>query len=59
MSGNRAIGVNRFIVLTVLATVVAGCGESLRTTTYDPRRSCEAFAGRYVERDGTCRAGGQ
>ena len=48
----------RVTVVTVLAGLLAGCGESLRTTTYDPRRACESFSGRYWESDGTCRYGG-
>jgi len=49
---------NRLIVLALFATLVTGCSESWRTTTYDARRSCESFGGRYQERTGTCPTGG-
>jgi hypothetical protein len=56
MSRRRVLA--RMTVVTLLAALVAGCGESWRTTTYDPRRSCESFGGYYSERHGTCRHGG-
>jgi hypothetical protein len=47
----------RLTVVTLLAGVLAGCAESWRTATYDPRRACEAFSGGFRESDGTCRHG--
>jgi hypothetical protein len=49
----------RMTVVTLLAGLLAGCAETSRTTTYDPRRACESFSGRYWESDGTCRGGSQ
>ena len=48
----------RVTVALLLAVLLAGCAESSRTTTYDPRRSCEPFGGRYSEVEDTCRYGG-
>ena len=47
----------RVTVVTLIAGLLAGCGENWRTTTYDPRRACESFVGGYRESDGTCRTG--
>ena len=47
----------RVTVVTLLAGLLAGCAESWRTTTYDPRWACESFSGRYRESDGTCHHG--
>ena len=47
----------RVTVVTLIAGLLAGCGENWRTTTYDPRRACESFGGGYRESDGTCRTG--
>ena len=47
----------RLTVVTLLAGLLAGCGETWRTTTYDPRRACQSFSGTYWQRDGTCHAG--
>jgi hypothetical protein len=47
----------RVAVVTLLAGVLAGCAGNWRTTTYDPRRACESFSGRYLESDGTCHGG--
>ena len=47
----------RVTVVTLLVSLLAGCGPSWRTTTYDPRRACESFSGSYRESDGTCRHG--
>ena len=49
----------RVTVVTLLAALLAGCGENLRTTTYDPRRACVSFGGSYWESDGTCHGGSQ
>jgi len=49
--------VARVTVVTALVALLAGCGENWRTTTYDPRRACEAFGAGYRESDGTCRGG--
>ena len=48
----------RVTAVALLVPLLVGCAESFRTVTYDPRRACEAFSGRYVESDGTCRHGG-
>jgi hypothetical protein len=56
MSALRVVA--RTAVVTLLAALLAGCGESWRATTYDPRRACEAFGGFYWESNGTCRGGG-
>jgi len=47
----------RVTVVTLLAALLAGCGERWRTSTYDPRRACQSFGGGYSERNGTCRVG--
>jgi hypothetical protein len=47
----------RVIVMLLLPDLLGGCGEAARATTYDPRRACEAFSGRYWESDGTCHGG--
>ena len=49
----------RVTVVTLLAALLAGCGENLRPTTYDPRRACVSFGGSYWESDGTCHGGSQ
>jgi hypothetical protein len=48
----------RITLMVLIGTLLAGCGASWRTTTYDPRRSCESFGGTYWTRDGTCHSGG-
>ena len=47
----------RVTVVTLLAALLAGCGANWRESTYDPRRSCASFGGRYWESDGTCHNG--
>ena len=47
----------RVTVVTLLAGLLAGCGENWRATTYDPRRACQSFGGGYWESGGTCRSG--
>jgi hypothetical protein len=49
----------RVAVVTLLASLLAGCAENWRTTTYDPRRACVSFGGSYWEDDGTCHGGSQ
>ena len=49
----------RAAVVTLIAALLAGCGGNWRASTYDPRRACESFGGRYWERGGTCHGGGQ
>ena len=49
----------RATAVAVLAVLLAGCAADWQTTTFDPRRSCEAFGGRYWESEGTCHSGGQ
>jgi len=49
----------RVTIATLLAGLLAGCGASWSTTTYDARRACESFSGRYWESDGTCHGGSQ
>ena len=51
--------VARATVATLLVSLLAGCGEAWRATTYDPRRACEFYSGRYWESDGTCHHGSQ
>ena len=48
----------RVTVVTLLAGLLAGCAENLRSSTYDPRRACVSFGGSYWEGDGSCRSGG-
>ena len=48
----------RVAVVTLLASLLAGCAVDWRNSTYDPRRACEIWSGAYSERDGTCRYGG-
>ena len=48
----------RGTVVTLLASLLAGCAVDWRSSTYDPRRACEVWSGGYSERDGTCRYGG-
>jgi len=47
----------RVVCVALLAAILAGCGANLGSTTYDPRRACEAFGGKYWETEGTCHAG--
>ena len=48
----------RVTAVTLLASLLVGCGATSGPTTYDPRRSCESFGGIYWASDGTCRGGG-
>ena len=56
MIANRVLA--RVTVVMLLAGLLAGCSEAWRTTTYNPRRSCESFGGRYGAEAETCYTGG-